>query len=184
MSAIRAELLPHPTTPCAAVRRIAAEIEPAGAGAELAIRYRVEGDIGRLRLPLAGTARRRDELWQHSCFEAFLQPDANDSYHEFNFAPSGDWAAYRFRARRSEWVFPAMPAPRIAFRQLADACELSASVPLAALSELAGAATLLAGITAVIEADDGRLSYWALAHGGPTPDFHDPATFTLRLPSR
>jgi len=184
MNMVTAELLPHPATPCAAVRRITAELEPAGARGELGIRYRVEGDIDRLRLPLPGTARRRDELWQHSCFEAFLRPDANDSYHEFNFAPSGDWAAYRFRARRSEWIFPAMPAPRIAFRRLADACELSAAVPLAALPELAGAAMLLAGITAVIETDHGLLSYWALAHGGPTPDFHDPATFTVRLPLR
>lgn len=184
MTALTAELTPHPATPCPAVRRISVTIAHAETARELAIHYRVEGDIGRLRIPLPGTARRRDELWQHSCFEAFLRPDANDSYHEFNFAPSGDWAAYRFRARRSEWIFPAMPAPRIAFRRLADACELSAAVSLAALAELAGAATLLAGITAVIETDDDLLSYWALAHGGPTPDFHDPSTFTLQVTTR
>lgn len=184
MSAFTAELTPHPTTPCAAVRRITATIAPTGAHAELEIRYRVEGEVGRLRLPLPGTARRRDELWQHSCFEAFLQPDASDSYHEFNFAPSGDWAAYRFRTRRGEWVFPAMPAPRISFQRFADACELSASVPTAALPELAAAVTLHAGLTAVIETDDGRLSYWALAHGGDDPDFHDPATYTLRVTAR
>jgi hypothetical protein len=28
---------------------------------------------------------------------------------------------------------------------------------------------------------DGVLSYWALAHAGDQPDFHDSETFTLRL---
>jgi hypothetical protein len=33
----------------------------------------------------------------------------------------------------------------------------------------------------VIEAADGSLSYWALAHAGEKPDFHDPATFSMRV---
>ncbi len=184
MSAITADLPPHPTTPAGAIRRISASIAAAAGGRALHVRYRVEGDLGRLRLALPGAARRLDELWQHSCFEAFLQPDASDSYYEFNFAPSGDWAAYRFAARRAERAAPNVPAPRIAFRRLADACELSAELPLAALPELAGAAVLHAGLTAVIEAEDGGLSYWALAHGGPRPDFHDPSTFTLQVAAR
>ena len=184
MSAISAELPPHPTTPSPEIRRISASIAAESVRRELTIEYRIEGEVGRLRLPMAGTARRRDELWQHSCFEAFLRPHATESYYEFNFAPSGDWAAYRFATRRGGRASPDMPSPRIAFRQLADGCELSAALPLAALPELAGAATLHAGLAAVIETDDGRLSYWALAHGGPRPDFHDPATFTLRVAAR
>ena len=37
------------------------------------------------------------------------------------------------------------------------------------------------GLTAVIEDADGGIAYWALAHPGEQPDFHHPASFTLRL---
>ena len=75
--------------------------------------YRIEGATGRLRLPLPVSARRTDGLWQHTCFEAFLKADASDSYYEFNFAPSGEWAAYRFGGRRIDPTSPDMPAPAI-----------------------------------------------------------------------
>ena len=38
------------------------------------------------------------------------------------------------------------------------------------------------GISAVIEEQDGRLSYWALAHPPGKPDFHHRDCFALRLP--
>jgi len=58
---------------------------------------------------------------------------------------------------------------------------LSADIPIASLPEIAEAAAVQAGMAAVIETDDGYLSYWALAHGGERPDFHDPSTFALRV---
>ena len=33
-----------------------------------------------------------------------------------------------------------------------------------------------------IEETDGTLSYWALAHPSPKPDFHHPDGFVLELP--
>jgi len=33
-------------------------------------------------------------------------------------------------------------------------------------------------MTAVIEEQGGRKSYWAMAHPAGAPDFHDPACFT------
>jgi len=38
-----------------------------------------------------------------------------------------------------------------------------------------------AGLTAVIEETGGVKSYWALAHASREPDFHDPATFRMRI---
>ena len=181
MTALSAELRPHSATPCPAIRRFGIAIEPSSLPAELGIEFRIDGDIDRLRIPASGSARRRDGLWQHSCFELFLRPDGSDNYHEFNLAPSGEWAAYRFGGRRSAQSSPEMPAPRIAFQRHADACALIATVPIAALPELAEAAGLSAGIAAVVEAGDGSLSYWALAHGGAKPDFHDPGSFALRV---
>ncbi len=52
-----------------------------------------------------------------------------------------------------------------------------AAVPVAALPALPCAM----GLCAVIEEQGGQLSYWALAHGGSTPDFHDAACFAALL---
>jgi hypothetical protein len=176
-----AELLPHPASPCGAIRRFDAAIEIAAPPDELRISFRIDGAIERLRLPESGSVLRTDGLWHHSCFEAFLKTDASDAYHEFNFAPSGDWAAYRFAARREGRQSPAMPAPRTEFRRTAEVFELNAGIPLAALPDLAQSRVFEAGIAAVIEEQDGRLTYWALAHRAAQPDFHDPGTFRLRV---
>ncbi len=176
-----AELLPHPASACDAIRRFGASVEFAATPDTLRISFRIEGAIERLQLPGPGSALRMDGLWQHSCFEAFFGTDADDSYHEFSFAPSGDWATYRFAACREGRQSPGMPAPRTEFRRTADSFELIAVIALADLPDLAQARVLRAGLAAVIEDADGRLSYWALAHRAAQPDFHDPGTFTLRV---
>jgi hypothetical protein len=184
MHALSAELRPHLQSPCEAVRRISVDIGLEPASGVLQVRYRIEGDIGRLALPGTDFARRSDGLWQHTCFEAFLRPDASESYHEFNFAPSGDWAAYRFSTRRSDRSLPDLPAPLVRFRSGQDACDLSAEIPIPALPELAAAAVIHAGMAVVVEPNEGGLSWWALSHGAEKPDFHDPATFVLRVTAR
>lgn len=182
MTLLTAELRSHPRHPCDAIRRLEVAVEPQSLPATLQIHYRIEGDVGRLCLPPAGTARRRDGLWHHSCFEAFLRPDASDSYHEFNFAPCGDWAAYRFEARRAQRSLPEFcTPPSTQISRLAESYELTAEVPIGAVPELACAGALHAALTAVIETTAGERSYWAMAHGGGEPDFHDPATFLLRV---
>jgi hypothetical protein len=184
MSTQRAELIPHPATPCPAIRHFAVEVDTTGLPAALVILYRIAGDAGLLHLPPTGFARRADGLWQHTCFEAFLKAVPGASYHEFNFAPTGDWAAYRFGRLRGERSTPEMPPPRMECRHFPEGYELSATLAIAALPELARASEIEAGLATVIEAQDGTLSYWALAHAGAKPDFHDPATFSLRLSPR
>ena len=181
MPPMTAELHPHPRSDRDVVRLICVTVERDMSPEILQIRFWVEGDIDRLRLSLPEGARRRDGLWQHTCFEVFLQPNASQGYYEFNFAPSGDWAAYRFGGRRSERSLPDLQAPSIEFLRDAEHCELTASISLTALPELAGASLIRAGLAAVIETRDGMHSHWALAHAGPEPDFHDPASFTLHL---
>jgi hypothetical protein len=182
MTSLAAELRPHPAHPCDAIRRLGVAIEPRSLPDMLQVRYLIEGDVGRLRLPPPGAAHRRDGLWHHSCFEAFLRPDASDSYHEFNFAPSGDWAAYRFGTRRAQRSLPSLSTPpTVQFSRLAESYELTADIRIGAMPELARAVAFHAALTAVVETTAGERSYWALAHGGSEPDFHDPATFLLRV---
>ena len=179
-----AELVPHAATHSDAIRRIAVTLDRDGGSGALRIRYRIDGEIARLRLPEAAPPQRADGLWQHSCFEAFLRADDADSYYEFNFAPSGAWAAWRFTGRRVGRSSPVMTAPPIQAERAAASFWLSATLLLTELPDLARARLIHAGLAAVIEDQRGMLSYWALKHASPQPDFHDPATFRMIVPAR
>ncbi|MBM5812667.1 MAG: DOMON-like domain-containing protein [Gammaproteobacteria bacterium] len=171
-----AELICHPAIARQAVRRVGAEIgwDPQGHGLRLS--FVVGGAPGELRFPPPGPAVRRDDLWRETCFELFLRPPAGTAYREFNFAPSGAWAAWTFADRRSgrrDLELPAAPAITCRY----DVAQWQVEIRL----PLAPEPALRAGLSAVLQERDGELSYWALAHGGPRQDFHDPATQTLLL---
>ncbi|MBF8291269.1 MAG: hypothetical protein HW392_96 [Steroidobacteraceae bacterium] len=176
-----ADLIRHPATDCNPIRRIGVEVLRAREAITLSCR--IEGEVSRLRIPAAGPPQRADDLWQHSCFEAFLQADGGEGYVEFNFSPSGAWAAYRFAGRRRGRESPELTAPRMEVRHGPDWLAMNIQLSLAGLGKFAGSTRISAGLAAVIEDDRGCLSYWALAHGAAQPDFHDPATFTLPLPA-
>ena len=173
-------LLAHPDTPGESVWSIGAEV--AREGETLVCRYSLHGEIERLRVPAARSGRRAAELWQHTCFEAFAAVDPASGYCEFNFSPSLDWAAYRFTGYR-EGMTPASlaRAPGLATRRTQDRLELTAHLHLEGLGELASARLLRLALTAVIEDESGRLSYWALRHAPGNPDFHHPGGFALEV---
>ena len=129
-----------------------------------------------------GAGRRADELWRHTCFEAFIAVPGTRAYYEFNFSPGLDWAAYRFEAYREGMTAPALQSPAVTVRRDAHGLELAASVALESLALPAAAARLRLALAAVIETADGRVDYWALAHPAGKPDFHHPQGFTLELP--
>lgn len=169
----------HPSTPAPRGTALAFELQRMDDGG-LQLRYRLRGDLAALVLPAPSVPCRADGLWRHSCFELFVRAAGQDAYTEFNFAPSGAWALYRFRAYRQPEILAADPAaPAISVRRDAQVYELSARLELATLP---AAAVLRLAVSAVIEAADGGLSYWALAHPADRPDFHHPDGFTLTLP--
>jgi hypothetical protein len=130
----------------------------------------------------AGAGARADALWKHTCFEAFLAPADVPGYHEFNFSPSRDWAIYRFSAYR-EGMAPAKigQAPQISLHRGDAGIELKATVRLESLADLRDAPRLKVALAAVIEDENGRLSYWALRHAPGKPDFHHPNAFALEV---
>ncbi len=171
---IRATLVPFATTPCEAVLSLSATVTLL-AGGKLRLHYTLGGRLAALRIPPETAPDRRDELWKHTCFEAFVAPAAGSTYREFNFAPSGQWAAYDFtdyRVNRGE--LPAA-APSIAVSRRAERLEVEAEFDLDFLPQAAGRL----GLTAVIETQEGEISYWALTHPADRPDFHHAAGFTL-----
>ncbi len=169
---MRQALRLHPDSHCSAATKIEVEVARPRAGS-LLLSYVVTGNICDLRVPpvlAAAAAARTDELWRHTCFEAFVRPAPGEVYYEFNFAPSTQWAAYRFDSYRSGMrVATEISAPRIEV-QSAPACyALQASLDL---SSLPRDARWRLGLAAVIEEKSDRQSYWALAHPPGKPDFH------------
>lgn len=178
---MRIALKLHPDSCCDAVAGIEAEAARAVPGM-LILHYRVTGTIRDLKLPPLSAPVRTDNLWQHSCFEAFVGAAGDAAYHEFNLAPSRRWAAYAFDGYRAGMRPAEMPAPDIAVRGEDETWELRASLDLAELSALADDAPWRLGLSAVIEEASGHKSYWALAHPPGKPDFHHQDCFALQLP--
>jgi hypothetical protein len=151
------------------------------ARSELRITFRLEADLARIRVPAPDAPRINTELWRHTCFETFIALDGQPAYHEFNFAPSGQWALYEFRSYRDGGpVLDDTMRPRISVRSTDDRLELDALVRIERLSAAHARATLRIGLSAVIESSEG-VSYWAMRHPGGKPDFHNAGGFALRL---
>jgi len=168
----------HPSTHCPAVRRLAVRIAPLGSGT-LRLTYSLQADLAGLRLPprLAAPAR-TDELWRHTCFEAFIAAAGQSGYTELNFSPSGEWASYAFSGYRAGMAQEAaQSAPVTRLETAARGFELEVSVAAIALAREAPARLALA---AVIE-EAGGLCYWALRHAPGKPDFHHPEGFALEI---
>ena len=177
-------LMAHPASAVPAHWRVEVQLELSADALRLHYRFYAAD----LRLPAAVTenaALRADDLWQHTCAELFVASGDDDAYREFNFSPSGQWAAYDFeRYRQRAAALPAIAAPRIAVGARggpgAELTEMTVLLPLAALPDTAYGPRSV-GLTAVLEAADGLLSYWALMHPERTPNFHHRAGFTLPL---
>lgn len=176
---MRLALKAHPEFPSEPVSQIDVEVAR-GHDAVLTLRYALSGALRDLAIPPPAAPDRTDELWRRTCFEAFLQPESAESYVELNFAPSTQWAAYRFSAYRAGMAPADIAAPRIELTTSEAALELAVRLDLARLALPPGPCRL--ALSAVIEQTDGAKSYWALAHAPGRPDFHHRRSFACELP--
>jgi hypothetical protein len=169
---MRLALRLHPDSLCSAVTQIGVDVARPYTG-RLLLSYVVTGTIADLRLPPVTSPARAEELWQHTCFEAFVRCAASDVYYEFNFAPSTNWMTYQFdRYRSGMREASGLGAPAIAVQTSPALFTLQASLELNQLSALPPDRQWRLGLSALIEETSGRKSYWALAHPPGKPDFH------------
>ncbi|APD48890.1 DOMON-like domain-containing protein [Synechococcus sp. CS-602] len=147
----------------------------------LQIRYRLAGPMDQLVLPPpAGQPRRRDQLWQSTCFEAFVAHAGQPAYWEVNLSPSGDWNVYRLAGYRAG--LEAETGCRSVVSEVKrQPGLLSVDLSLDLAPWFGEAQALDMAVTAVLEHKGETLSYWALAHAGPEADFHDRRGFLLQL---
>ena len=202
---MRLSLQRHPDTPCGPLTGVEVELARTRP-MKFALRYVLLGAAYQVRMePPAGSA---DPLWMHTCFEAFVRVAGKEEYLEINLAPTGDWAAWRFRRYREGMeAAPGVGASVLGFSQRRkpmaaeerarlqeagfDTLErfepsyysLQMAVSLDPAMSLFLDRPWQLGLSAVIEENNGRISYWALAHPPGKPDFHHPDCFRIELPA-
>ena len=168
----------HADTVSTAVRtvHVKVELQPQVA---LHLSYELTGDLAQIRIPEPQSPSALDGLWEHTCFEVFVAVEGEAGYHEFNFSPSGQWAAYAFSDYRVRSAWTVSQAPAISFAQSNGHLLLEAVIAAVDLPQNIAGKPLQLGLAAVIEANDGSRSYWALHHPEAHPDFHHRAGFIL-----
>jgi hypothetical protein len=173
-------LVRHPTTPSAF--KVWASVDHIGslgaARATANIWFGVGAPAARFVIPKVSEPLRTDELWRTTCFEAFFQVAGEYAYREWNFAPSGSWAAYDFSSHREGMSNAEVESPPyIRTEDNFTWWTVGATIAVDADQDWQ------LGLSAVLEEVDGTKSYWALAHPpGNKPDFHDPDCFVGKLP--
>jgi hypothetical protein len=145
------------------------------------ISYALWGPLSKLVIPKPSEMlAREDGLWEKTCLEFFLTPKNTDNYWEFNLSPSGDWNVYRFtsyrQGMREEPAFMTLP-----FRIKSESYALRLSLELGLDEIILADQALEVAVSAVIKSIDGAMSYWALNHPAPQPDFHRRDSFIIRL---
>lgn len=204
---MRVPLQLHPDSVSGAVDEVMVNVGRTRDGS-LKLRFATRGALKRLCLPPSSSERpvRTDNLWKHTCFEAFIGEADSDAYYEFNLAPSRDWACYRFEAYRSRMTSPrAALAPRIetwlhlpraadrargvdedhagTVRNFAEPFfDLCATIDLRPFTFRDDCPWRL-GLSAVIEERNGNKAYWAAAHPPGVADFHHRDCFAIELPA-
>src|SRR4051812_18020231 len=175
------DLVPHPDTPPTEPFRLWVNVEHSGAFGTTAstnLWFCIGAPPSRFVIPApVEEPERAVDLWETTCFEAFLRTPGEKSYREWNFAPSAEWAAYDFTSHREGRSDADVAPPYIRVEDNLTWWGLGATIAVDA------EAIWALGLSAILEEQDGTQSYWALAHPpGDKPDFHAPDCFAASLP--
>jgi predicted GIY-YIG superfamily endonuclease len=173
-------LLRHPSQVTTPVESLEAAVQRIGV--KLSLRYVLSGNVANILIPPPAPPLRVPGLWHHTCFELFVHTHKGPAYYEFNFAPSGRWAAFRLAGYRQGMADADIAPPEIRTRVESRQLEVRVDLDLSGLDELAANNPWRAGLSAIVEDRSHKRSFWALAHPPGDPDFHDPACFAAELP--
>lgn len=161
--------------------QVSASIQREAGNSGLVLEFLVEGLIKNLHLPaLSNTNTRADNLWQSTCFEAFLsvQPTSDSPYLEINLTPDGRWNLYHLTSYRQNLSpVPTIQPPLIQVEESELQYKLKATWKR--LPRDLFESPLHVGLTVILESKLGEKTYWALAHKSPQADFHNKESFTV-----
>ena len=123
----------------------------------------------------AGDVVLEDGLWNHTCFEAFLNPFGMGQYYELNFSLKPAWNQYQFDRYR----YPQPPNKGNDFELKTLVWDQFESRLIVELKNNTKFRKFKVGLTAVLEEKSLTKHYCALAHKGAKPDFHLLESFTI-----
>lgn len=156
------------------VQEIFLQAEVLRKAGKLVLEFLLEGDLQQVSLSAPGAQSGRcDELWRHTCFEAFFSPDGSEEYWELNVSPSLDWNLYHFdryrEGMREEKRVTVVEAKVLERSGQKYRLGIALDISMLGLE----APRLEVGVATVLEhAGSGGHSFWALRHAGEKPDFH------------
>ena len=150
-------------------------------GTHLTITYNLTGSLQDLVIaPPTDKPARRWVLWETTCFEFFLAIPETTAYWEFNLSPAGHWNLFRLADyRQGIQEEPALQVLPLTVNRQPERLTLTLNCNLASL--ISPHSPLEVAISTILQHQDGRLSFWALTHPGPEPDFHHQDGFSLTL---
>jgi hypothetical protein len=151
----------------------------------LIINYALTGDIAEVEIiSPSETPMRKNELWEHTCFEFFIGIKNSSCYWEFNLSPAGDWNVYSFdryrQGMQEEVTFSTLPFSvhhSSDYFAIALDFDLDKIIPHEQVTEN----ILDVAIASVIKSKNSQVSYWALTHCAEEADFHQRSSFILDL---
>ena len=148
------------------------------------ISYRIRRNLALINLGNSTPNKARlVKLWEKTCFELFIK-NKDNQYMEFNFAPNFEWNCFYFNqagAPLLEWE--QMQTPVIDILLSSEHFFMFVDIkkeffPKGFFNE---ESELSAGITSVIKDNTGSISYWALSHADPRPNFHHFDSFKYKF---
>jgi hypothetical protein len=147
----------------------------------LIISYALTGDIAEVEIPsLSNNPIRKNELWEHTCFEFFIGIKNSPRYWEFNLSPTSDWNVYSFAGYRQgmqeEAAFSTLP---FSVSHSSDCLAIALDFDLSKI--IPNEQVIDVAIASVIKSKNSQVSYWALTHSAEEADFHQRSSFILDL---
>jgi hypothetical protein len=176
---VKSCLIHHPDTSGNTIKNIHIGVKALFQNGSLRLQYDLLGAVDNLIVPETTTPEETSGLWEHTCFEAFVAIVDESPYHEFNFSPSGQWAAYAFDDYRKPRNWRVQSPPAFSYVSTNDRLSMEVVISEHDLPDNPKNNTYRLGLTAVLESKDGEFSYWALCHPAGKPDFHHRTGFTL-----
>lgn len=139
-------------------------------------------DWGSIDSATRAVGARTDRLWEKTCFEFFWGGrERSAPYREFNLSPQGQWNLYQLKSYRAELIQDQSGILQgFSFEKLSGEVRVQAEIVFPS-SEITGTNNF-GNLACVIREKDGATSYWSSGKStGSKPDFHDPASRTVRL---
>ena len=148
----------------------------------LNIEYQCAGKIDGITIPyIHDKPQRLHSLWQHTCFEAFIN-FGEDCYWEVNCSPSKDWNIYyfdRYRKGQTEELRISNLHCEV-FHKSQKSFIIQWILNLKSITPN-NPEDLSIGICSILEHANKSKSYWALKHCASKPDFHQRKSFCLNF---